>query len=58
VYIGCGVMQMLLAAMFALGPLGHAERYIAFAGPRGVPSQEPLPPQVTAVSGGPMTKDV
>ncbi|HEV3124936.1 MAG TPA: MFS transporter [Candidatus Dormibacteraeota bacterium] len=58
VYIGCGVMQMLLAAMFALGPLGHAERYIAFAGPRGAPSQEALPPQVTAESGGPMTKGV
>ena len=35
VYAGCGALQMLLAAGFFLGPLGHAERYEAFAAPRG-----------------------
>jgi MFS family permease len=34
VYAGCGAMQMLLSALFFLGPLGHAERYEAFAAPR------------------------
>jgi hypothetical protein len=35
VYAGCGAVQMLLSALFFLGPLGHAERYEAFAAPRG-----------------------
>lgn len=34
VYAGAGAMQMLLAALFALSPLGHAERYETFAAPR------------------------
>ncbi len=37
VYAGCGLVQMALASAFALGPLGHADRYIAFAAPRGGP---------------------
>ena len=43
VYAGCGAMQMLLASLFALGPLGHAERYIAFAAPRGELAAAPGP---------------
>ena len=34
VYAGCGAMQMLLSALFAFSPLGHAERYETFAAPR------------------------
>jgi MFS family permease len=40
VYAGCGVMQMLLASAFALGPLGHADRYFAFAAPRAARTPE------------------
>ncbi len=43
VYAGCGAVQMLLASLFALGPLGHAERYIPFAAPRGEPGAAPAP---------------
>jgi hypothetical protein len=34
VYAGSGAMQMLLSALFAFSPLGHAERYETFAAPR------------------------
>jgi MFS family permease len=38
VYAGCGAMQMLLSALFAFSPLGHAERYETFAAPRRSPA--------------------
>jgi MFS family permease len=46
VYAACGLIQMALAALFYLGPLGHAERYEAFAGPRGA-----TPASITVASG-------
>jgi len=33
VYAGCGVWQILVATLFALGPLGHAQRYTTAALP-------------------------
>jgi MFS family permease len=33
VYAGCGVWQIVVAGLFALGPLGHAQRYTSAALP-------------------------
>jgi MFS family permease len=57
VYAGCGAIQMLLAALFYLGPLGHAERYEAFAAPRGRMGAGADRPQTDAGQGAAETAE-
>jgi MFS family permease len=42
VYAGCGIWQIAVAALFALGPLGHAQRYTPAALPTKLQA-EPVP---------------
>jgi MFS family permease len=43
VYAGCGVWQIAVAALFALGPLGHAQRYTRAAAPTKLAAAMPQP---------------
>jgi MFS family permease len=63
VYAGCGVWQITVAALFALGPLGHAARYTPAALPTKLqprpapasalePSADLLPVQSGALDAG------
>jgi len=57
VYAGCGVWQIAVAALFALGPLGHAHRYTSAAAPtklRAALAEAPtelMPGQAGALDG-------
>jgi hypothetical protein len=51
-------MQMLLAALFYLGPLGHAERYEAFAAARGRAGAAADRPQTDAGQGAAETAEL
>jgi Na+/melibiose symporter-like transporter len=42
-YAGCGVWQIAVAALFALGPLGHAQRYTRAAAPTKLAAAMPQP---------------
>jgi MFS family permease len=50
VYAGCGVWQITVAALFALGPLGHAQRWTPAAAPTGKQRAADLPTPVEVAS--------
>ncbi len=54
VYAGCGIWQILIAGLFALGPLGHAQRYTPAAAPTKTVQAEPaLSATVSAATSPP-----
>ena len=55
VYAGCGVWQIVVAGLFALGPLGHAQRYTPAAAPTKLAAGLPQPAAAaTELMPGPM----